>query len=184
MFQLAQVCDSIRDSMPKDKPSAQQQQQLDALAHESSRLYKDVTREVPCDPSANSSYAHHLQAVEQEDSEAFHYMGEAYKHFPVDLDVVSWLGAYYVKSEMYEEAMGYFVRASYIQPKEKKWKLMVASCHRRVGASQQALQVQQQQQQQQQPTNAHPLPPLPPTRCTKPSKKNIRRISSASPTFR
>lgn len=42
---------------------------------------------------------------------------------------------------MYEEAMAYFVRASYIQPKEKKWKLMVASCHRRVGASQQALQV-------------------------------------------
>ena len=162
MFQLAQVCDAIRDSMPKDKPSAAQLQQMDALAHESSRLYKDVTREVPCDPSANSSYAQHLQAVEQEDSEAFHYMGEAHKHFPVDLDVVSWLGAYYVKSEMYEEAMGYFVRASYIQvspshaaaivwachvtvlvqPREKKWKLMVASCHRRVGASQQALQVQ------------------------------------------
>lgn len=79
--------------------------------------------------------------MEQEDGEAFHYMGEAHKHFPVDLDVVSWLGAYYVKSEMYEEAMAYFVRASYIQPKEKKWKLMVASCHRRVGASQQALQV-------------------------------------------
>ena len=141
MFQLAQVCDAIRDCMPKDKPSASQQQQLDALAHESSRLYKDVTREVPCDPSANSRYAQHLQAVEQEDGEAFHYMGEAHKHFPVDLDVVSWLGAYYVKSEMYEEAMGYFVRASFIQPKEKKWKLMVASCHRRVGASQQALQV-------------------------------------------
>jgi intraflagellar transport protein 88 len=142
MFLLAQVCDAIRDSIPKDKPSAAQQQQIEALAHESSRLYKDVARELPSDPSANSSYAHHLQAVEQEDGEAFHYMGEAHKHFPVDLDVVSWLGAYYVKSEMYEEAMAYFVRASYIQPKEKKWKLMVASCHRRVGAVQQALQVQ------------------------------------------
>jgi hypothetical protein len=41
MFQLAQVCDSIRDSMPKDKLSVAQQQQLDALAHESSRLYVD-----------------------------------------------------------------------------------------------------------------------------------------------
>lgn len=101
MFQLAQVCDAIRDSMPKDKAGAAQLQQLDALAHESSRLYKDVTREVPGDPSANSRYAQHLQAVEQEDGEAFHYMGEAHKHFPVDLDVVSWLGAYYVKSEMY-----------------------------------------------------------------------------------
>jgi len=61
---------------------------------------------------------------------------------------------------MYEEAMGYFVRASYIQPKEKKWKLMVASCHRRVGASQQALQVQQQQQQQQARNHLPPSPPL------------------------
>jgi hypothetical protein len=100
MFQLAQVCDAIRESMPKEKTSAAQQQQAEQLAHDSSRLYKDVTREVPCDPSANSSYAQHLQQVEQEDGEAFHHMGEAHKHFPVDLDVVSWLGAYYVKSEM------------------------------------------------------------------------------------
>jgi len=34
---------------------------------------------------------------------------------------------------MYEKAVTYFERAAQIQPTEVKWKLMVASCHRRSG---------------------------------------------------
>ena len=34
---------------------------------------------------------------------------------------------------MYEKAVAYFERAAQIQPQEVKWKLMVASCHRRSG---------------------------------------------------
>ena len=34
---------------------------------------------------------------------------------------------------MYEKAVAYFERAAQIQPAEVKWKLMVASCHRRSG---------------------------------------------------
>lgn len=49
------------------------------------------------------------------------------------MNVISWLGAYFVKSEMYEKAVTYFERAAQIQPSEVKWKLMVASCHRRSG---------------------------------------------------
>jgi hypothetical protein len=45
------------------------------------------------------------------------------------------LGAFHVKSELYEKAMPYFDLASKIQPQEVKWLLMVASCHRRIGAS-------------------------------------------------
>jgi hypothetical protein len=44
------------------------------------------------------------------------------------------LGAFHVKSELYEKAMPYFDLASKIQPQEVKWLLMVASCHRRIGA--------------------------------------------------
>lgn len=55
------------------------------------------------------------------------------------MDVISWLGAYFVKNEIYEKAMVYFQRASEIQPHEVKWQLMIASCHRRVGAYQEAL---------------------------------------------
>jgi len=119
------------------------------------------------------------------------------------MDVLSWLGAYHVKNEMYEKAIEYFHMASQIQPHEVlpnqtssepqqsaaqpwadgltdcarcnmqhsvasehkkdgrsgpvgqcvcaaqramappqvKWQLMVASCHRRIGAYQQALRI-------------------------------------------
>jgi intraflagellar transport protein 88 len=69
-----------------------------------------------------------------DESQAYHYYLESYRHYPVDLDVISWLGVWYVKSELYERAVAFFERAAQIQPREVKWRLMVASCHRRVGA--------------------------------------------------
>lgn len=69
-----------------------------------------------------------------DESQAFHYYSEAYRYFPADLSVIQWLGAYYVKSDMYEKAVGFFERAAEIEPHEVKWRLMVASCYRRVGS--------------------------------------------------
>jgi len=51
----------------------------------------------------------------------------------VNIDTISWLGIYYVKAELYEKACQFFERAAQIQTKEIKWKLMVASCYRRMG---------------------------------------------------
>ena len=82
-----------------------------------------------------------------DESAAYQSYNDSYKYFPCDMDVISWLGAYFVKSEMYEKAMEYFQRAAQIQPKEVKWKLMVASCHRRIGALQQALKTYQDVEQ-------------------------------------
>ena len=48
---------------------------------------------------------------------------------------------YFVKNEMYEKAVAYFERAAQIQPQEVKWKLMVASCHRRSGDYQLAFEI-------------------------------------------
>jgi len=45
-----------------------------------------------------------------------------------------------VKSELYEKAIEFFERASEIQPQEVKWKLMVASCHRRMANYAKALE--------------------------------------------
>ena len=47
----------------------------------------------------------------------------------------------YVKSELYEKAIHFFERASQIQPKEVKWRLMVTSCYRRMGNYQRALEL-------------------------------------------
>ena len=55
--------------------------------------------------------------------------------FPVSMDVISWLGAYHVRNEVYEKAMPFFDLASKVQPQEVKWALMVASCYRRIGAA-------------------------------------------------
>lgn len=76
---------------------------------------------------------------EEDDHQALHYYSESYKHYPVNLETISWLGIYYVRNELYEKASHFFERAAQIQPKEVKWKLMVASCYRRTGSSQRAL---------------------------------------------
>eukprot|EP00756_Hemistasia_phaeocysticola_P061375 Hpha_TRINITY_DN4855_c0_g1::TRINITY_DN4855_c0_g1_i1::g.20295::m.20295/K16474/IFT88; intraflagellar transport protein 88 len=91
-----------------------------------------ITR-VPTDPSVLARLGT-IHAKLQDESQAYHYHFEAHRYFPVNMEVISWLGAYFVKNEVYEKAMKYFERASQIQPNEVKWRLMVASCHRRIGA--------------------------------------------------
>jgi len=76
-----------------------------------------------------------------DETQAFHYNLESYRYWPVDMNVITWLGIYYVKQEMYEAAIPYFNRASQIEPNELKWRLMVASCYRRMGAYQAALKL-------------------------------------------
>lgn len=78
---------------------------------------------------------------DDDETQAFHYHHESYRFFPVNLDVISWLGVWYVKSELYEKAIEFFERAAEIQPTEVKWKLMVTSCYRRMGAFQKAMEL-------------------------------------------
>lgn len=70
---------------------------------------------------------------DDDETQAFHYHLESYRLFPVNLDVISWLGVWYVKSELYEKSIQFFERAAQIQPGEVKWRLMVTSCYRRMG---------------------------------------------------
>eukprot|EP01006_Ploeotia_vitrea_P009677 TRINITY_DN23666_c0_g1_i1.p1 TRINITY_DN23666_c0_g1~~TRINITY_DN23666_c0_g1_i1.p1 ORF type:complete len:851 (+),score=132.77 TRINITY_DN23666_c0_g1_i1:98-2650(+) len=99
-------------------------------------FHRLITR-VPTDPNVLARLGS-IYSKEDDEPQAFHYHLEAYRYFPVNMDVISWLGAYFVKNEVYEKAMQFFERASQIQPNEVKWQLMVASCHRRIGAYPQA----------------------------------------------
>ena len=92
---------------------------------------------VPTDPNVLARLGL-LNAKEGDESQAFHYYLEAYRYYQVNMDVISWLGAYFVKNEVYDKAMQFFERAAQIQPQEIKWQLMVASCHRRRGEYPQA----------------------------------------------
>lgn len=69
---------------------------------------------------------------------------QSYSLYPVNLDVISWLGVWFVKSEMYEQAIKFFERAAQIQPQEVKWRLMVASCYRRMNDLDQARKMYEQ----------------------------------------
>lgn len=68
----------------------------------------------------------------------YHY--ESFRYFPSDIDTISWLGAYYVDSQFCEKAIPYFQRAAQVQPAQVKWRLMIATCHRRAGNYQKALE--------------------------------------------
>lgn len=90
-----------------------------------------ITR-VPTDPNVLARLGL-LCAKDGDESQAFHFYLEAYRYYQVNMDVISWLGAYFVKNEVYDKAIQFFERAAQIQPREVKWQLMVASCYRRRG---------------------------------------------------
>eukprot|EP00747_Dinoflagellata_sp_TGD_P023665 gnl/TRDRNA2_/TRDRNA2_129987_c1_seq1.p1 gnl/TRDRNA2_/TRDRNA2_129987_c1~~gnl/TRDRNA2_/TRDRNA2_129987_c1_seq1.p1 ORF type:complete len:667 (+),score=164.88 gnl/TRDRNA2_/TRDRNA2_129987_c1_seq1:1-2001(+) len=94
----------------------------------------------PTDPGVLARLANSYNNKGDE-TQAFHYNLEAYRYWPVDMNVITWLGIYYVKQEMYEAAVPFFSRASQIEPNEVKWRLMVASCYRRMGSHTVALKL-------------------------------------------
>uniref|UniRef100_A0AAQ4PPY2 Intraflagellar transport protein 88 homolog n=1 Tax=Gasterosteus aculeatus aculeatus TaxID=481459 RepID=A0AAQ4PPY2_GASAC len=77
---------------------------------------------------------------EGDKSQALQYYYESFRYFPSNMDVIEWLGAYYIETHFCEKAIQYFERATLIQPAQVKWQLMVASCYRRSGNYQKALE--------------------------------------------
>ncbi|XP_053312410.1 intraflagellar transport protein 88 homolog [Spea bombifrons] len=92
----------------------------------------------PTDPHALTKLGE-LYDTEGDKSLAFQYYYESYRYFPSNIEVIEWLGAYYIDTQFCEKAIQYFERAALIQPTQVKWQLMVASCYRRSGSYQKAL---------------------------------------------
>jgi intraflagellar transport protein 88 len=111
-----------------------------AKAHEWFSLLVTSPKGRSTDPGVLARLANLFNKAGDE-TQAFHYHLESYRYWPVDMNVITWLGIYYVKQEMYEAAIPFFGRASQIEPNEVKWRLMVASCYRRMGAYPQALKL-------------------------------------------
>jgi intraflagellar transport protein 88 len=109
-------------------------------AHEWFSLLVTSPKGRPTDPGVLARLANLFNKAGDE-TQAFHYHLESYRFWPVDMNVITWLGIYYVKQDMYEAAIPFFSRASQIEPGEVKWRLMVASCYRRMGASAMALKL-------------------------------------------
>lgn len=99
-------------------------------ARAAAKWFATLSARVPTDPGVLSRLGN-LFLAQDDEAQAFHYQLESYRAYPASMDVIAWLGAHYVKDELYEQAVSFFERAAQIQPAEVKWRLMVASCHRR-----------------------------------------------------
>ncbi|XP_028656394.1 intraflagellar transport protein 88 homolog isoform X1 [Erpetoichthys calabaricus] len=93
----------------------------------------------PTDPQALAKLGE-LYDNEGDKSQAIQYYYESFRYFPSNIEVIEWLGAYYIDTQVCEKAIPYFERATLIQPTQAKWQLMMASCYRRSGNYQKALE--------------------------------------------
>ena len=107
---------------------------------QAAKTYEMLLSKAPGDPNLCSRLGLVYEKLE-DDSTACHWHTEAHRHSPTNLNVISWLGVWYVKREMYEQAIDYFNKASNVQPGEVKWQLMVTSCYRRLGDYNKALEL-------------------------------------------
>lgn len=114
-----------------------------AELEQAAKTYEMLLHKVPGDPNVCCRLGQVYEKLDDENT-ACHWHTEAHRHFPVSLNVISWLGVWYVKREMYEQAIDYFERAAAVQPGEVKWRLMVTSCYRRLGDYFKALELYQQ----------------------------------------
>jgi len=114
--------------------------ELIGLRRQALKWYLILITKVPTDSEILSKMGY-LYQTEGDEYQALHYYMESYRYNPSKIDVISWLGIHNVKGENYEKAVEFFERAAMIQPKEVKWKLMVASCYRRMNLFQQALEL-------------------------------------------
>ena len=78
---------------------------------------------------------------DNDENQALHFHQESYRCFPVDLEVISYLGVFHVSRNIYERAIQFFERAAEIKPTEVKWRLMVASCYRRMNSFKKAYEL-------------------------------------------
>uniref|UniRef100_A0A915BR99 Tetratricopeptide repeat-like domain-containing protein n=1 Tax=Parascaris univalens TaxID=6257 RepID=A0A915BR99_PARUN len=106
-------------------------------------LYSQANSLAPTDPAILSKLAN-IYDAEGDKSQAFQCHYDSYRYFPSNIGVIEWLGAYYIDAQFPEKAVNYFEKASIMEPNEIKWQLMMASCQRRSGNYQKALDLYRQ----------------------------------------
>ncbi|XP_046391773.1 intraflagellar transport protein 88 homolog isoform X2 [Ischnura elegans] len=95
---------------------------------------------VPSDPGVLQKVGM-LYDADGERQLAHQYLTDSYRYYPSNLDVINWLGSYYIKLQLPEKAIGFYERAAMLCPDNVRWHLSVASCHRLSGSYHQALQL-------------------------------------------
>jgi len=114
LYQIADICE------------------LQGRSQDAMKWFNVLAARVPSDPT-NLTRLGQIYVERKDESQGLHYQLESFRQYPIDLDVISWIGSWFVQQEMYERSIFFFQQASLIQPKEIKWGFMVASAHKRCG---------------------------------------------------
>ncbi|KAL7549269.1 hypothetical protein ACHAWF_012547, partial [Thalassiosira exigua] len=114
--------------------------ELQGRPHEAIKWFNVLAARVPSDTTVLARLGQ-LYAETKDESQGLHYQLEAFRHYPVDLDVISWIGTWFVQQEMFARSIYFFTQASLVNKKEIKWGFMVASAHKRTGDHDAALRV-------------------------------------------
>ncbi|GAU97434.1 hypothetical protein RvY_08731-2 [Ramazzottius varieornatus] len=64
---------------------------------------------------------------------ALWYYNESHRVCPTNLEVLNWLGRFFVTSQFPEKAITYFAQAADLEPQTAKWGLLMANAMRRAG---------------------------------------------------
>ncbi len=59
---------------------------------------------MPSDPKVLARLGN-IYASEDDNTQAFQNYQDSYRHLPTNMEVITWLGVWYVKSELYEPAI-------------------------------------------------------------------------------
>uniref|UniRef100_A0A914DVC1 Intraflagellar transport protein 88 homolog n=1 Tax=Acrobeloides nanus TaxID=290746 RepID=A0A914DVC1_9BILA len=106
-------------------------------------LYTQANSLTPTDPAILAKLAN-IYDSEGDKSQAFQCHYDSYRYFPPNIEVIEWLGAYYLDAQFAEKAVNYFEKAVLMEPNNIKWQLIMASCQRRSGNFQKALELYRQ----------------------------------------
>ncbi|KAI1722263.1 tetratricopeptide repeat domain-containing protein [Ditylenchus destructor] len=102
-------------------------------------LFTQASNLAPTDPAILNKLSHIYEA-EGDKSQAFQCHYDSYRYFPPSIDVIKWLGNYYLYAQFAEKAVNYFEKAALMEPNNIEWQLLIASCQRRSGNFQKAMQ--------------------------------------------
>ncbi len=95
------------------------------------KWYDLLNNMISDDPNVHSKIGM-LYSLENYESQAYYHYLESFKLLPINIDTIAWLGIYYVRNINNEKACFFFERAALLQSNDIKWKLMIASCNRRM----------------------------------------------------
>lgn len=102
------------------------------------KYYDLVSSAVPKDPAIHCKLGT-LYSSYNDEAQAFHHFSEAHRLLPTDLNSIAWLGIFHVKGGNFHKAAYFFEIAAKTNPRDLKWKLMIASCYRRMDKLRRAL---------------------------------------------